>query len=180
MDNFFFVFLGLHPWHMEIPRLGVNRSCSCWPTPQQRQIRAVSATYTIAHGSAGSLTHWARPRTERRSSWLLVMFATAEPWWELPVYIFQIVLEKTPELLNRFPIIGLTWSANKSVTPFVFVFFNSPPIHLCLRNCNPLVLKKGCKFHVTAFTRNVQSKEAISQLSTGNIQGEPYLGFVLR
>ena len=30
---------------------------SCIPQPQQRRIRAVSATYTTAHGNAGSLTH---------------------------------------------------------------------------------------------------------------------------
>ena len=52
-------FLGLYPLHMEVPRLGVNPSCSCWPTPhpQQREIQAVSATYTTAHGNAVSLTH---------------------------------------------------------------------------------------------------------------------------
>jgi len=35
-------------------------SCCCQPIPQphQHQIRAVSATYTTAHGNAGSLTHW--------------------------------------------------------------------------------------------------------------------------
>ena len=30
----YFVFLGPHPWHMEVPRLGSHRSCSCRPTPQ--------------------------------------------------------------------------------------------------------------------------------------------------
>ena len=33
--NFFFwsfIFLGLHPWHMEVPRLGMNQSCSHRPT----------------------------------------------------------------------------------------------------------------------------------------------------
>ena len=36
-----------------------NRSCSCQPTPQPQQLRiqATSATYTTAHGNAGSLTH---------------------------------------------------------------------------------------------------------------------------
>ena len=42
---------------------GLNRSYSCWPTPQpqQCQILATSVTYTTAHGNAGSLTHLARP-----------------------------------------------------------------------------------------------------------------------
>ena len=51
--NFFFVvvFLGLHLWYMEVPRLGVQSEL------QQLGIRAASATYTTAHGNTGSLTH---------------------------------------------------------------------------------------------------------------------------
>ena len=51
-------------------------SCSCQPTPQpqQRQIRATSATYTTAQGNARSLTHWARPGIEPAPSWFLVRF----------------------------------------------------------------------------------------------------------
>ena len=55
---------------------GSNQSCSCWPTPrpQQRQIWAVSSTYTTAHGNAQSLIHWARPGMEPWSLWMLVRF----------------------------------------------------------------------------------------------------------
>ena len=54
-----FVFLGLHPWHIEVPRLGVQSELSRWPTPQpqQRGIQAAFSTYTTAHGNKGSLTH---------------------------------------------------------------------------------------------------------------------------
>ena len=31
---FLFCFLGLHHRHREVPSIGVNRSDSCWPTPQ--------------------------------------------------------------------------------------------------------------------------------------------------
>ena len=31
---FFWIFLGPHIRHMEVPRLGSNQSCSCWPTRQ--------------------------------------------------------------------------------------------------------------------------------------------------
>ena len=44
------------------------------PEPQQRRIRAVSPTYTTAHGKAGSLTHWARTETEPATSGFLVGF----------------------------------------------------------------------------------------------------------
>ena len=55
---------------------GSNRSYSRRPTPepQQHGIWAESATYTTAHGSAGSLTHWARPRIEPATAWFLVGF----------------------------------------------------------------------------------------------------------
>ena len=69
-----FVFLGPHPWHMEVPRLGSN-----W-----------SATYSTAHGNAGSLTYWARPGIETASSWILVRFVSicAEPQHELLFFFF--------------------------------------------------------------------------------------------
>ena len=53
-------FLGPHPWHMEVPKLGSKSesySCQLIPQPQQRQIWASSVTYTAANGNAGSLTH---------------------------------------------------------------------------------------------------------------------------
>ena len=60
-ESFFFFPLGPHPWHMEVPR----------------KLNWLLA-YTTAHDNAGSLTHWARPRIEPDSSWILV-----EPQWEL-------------------------------------------------------------------------------------------------
>ena len=49
---------------------GLNQSCSCWliPQPKQRQIRAASATYAIAHSNARSLTHRTRPGIKSISS----------------------------------------------------------------------------------------------------------------
>ena len=53
------------------PGEGTSWSCSHRPTPEPQQcgIRASSATYTAAHGNAGSLTHWARPGIEPKTSW---------------------------------------------------------------------------------------------------------------
>ena len=53
--SYFFVFLGPHLQHMEIPR-----------------IQAASATNTAVHGNSGSLTHWARRGIIPASSWILV------------------------------------------------------------------------------------------------------------
>ena len=49
------------------------------PQPQQLGIQAMSATYTTAHGNAGSLTHGARPGMELATSWFLVGFLSAAP-----------------------------------------------------------------------------------------------------
>uniref|UniRef100_A0A8D0WGW0 von Willebrand factor A domain-containing protein 8 n=1 Tax=Sus scrofa TaxID=9823 RepID=A0A8D0WGW0_PIG len=65
-----FFLLGLHPWHMEVPRLGVELDL---------QLPAC----TTAHSNAGSLTHWVRPGMEAVSSWMLVRFVSAEPQREL-------------------------------------------------------------------------------------------------
>ena len=85
---FFFscLFLGSHMWHMEVPRRGVEMELSRQSTPQvqQHQSQASAATCTIAHGNTRSLTHWAKPGIEPASSWILVGFITAEPWWKLP------------------------------------------------------------------------------------------------
>ena len=85
---FFFCFLGPHLRHMEVPRQGSNQSYSCrpMPQPQQHQIRAVSVTYTTAHGSARSLTHWTRSGIEPSTSRFLVGFISAASQWELPQF----------------------------------------------------------------------------------------------
>ena len=58
---FFCLFFGAAPaaYIWRFPGQGSNWSCRCLPTPepQQYQIRAVSSTYTTAHGDTGSLTH---------------------------------------------------------------------------------------------------------------------------
>ena len=75
-SGFLIFFFRLHPRHVEVPRLAVEQSCSCWPTPepQQQKIQAASATYSTVHSNARSLTHWARPRIEPASSWKLIRF----------------------------------------------------------------------------------------------------------
>ena len=71
-----FSFLGPHPRHMEVSRLGSYQSYCLRPTsqPQQLQIRAVSATYTTAQGNTRSSAHWLRTGIEPKSSWILVRF----------------------------------------------------------------------------------------------------------
>ena len=88
---FCFGFLAPHLLHMEVPRS--NWTCSCWPMPQpqQYQIWAIAATYTIAHGNTRSLTYWAVPGIKLASSWILVWFVTAEPQMNSRMYVFSEV-----------------------------------------------------------------------------------------
>ena len=60
---FFFCFLGSHPSTWKFLGEGSNRSYSCRPTqqPLQHRIRAMSVTYTTAHGNTRSSTHVVRP-----------------------------------------------------------------------------------------------------------------------
>ena len=89
LKTFFFFFKGHAYGTWKFPGQGLNLSCSCWPQPQlqpqQCQSWAMSATYTIAHGNAGSLTHWVRPAIEPAFSWILVGFISTAPQWELPI-----------------------------------------------------------------------------------------------
>ena len=55
---FFFVFLGPHLWHMEVPRLGVKAAGLHHSHSNVQFQAAASATYTTAQGSTRSLTQW--------------------------------------------------------------------------------------------------------------------------
>ena len=77
---FIFAFLGPHPWHMDLPRLGVKLKL--------QPPAYATATATWGPSCICSRQHWIvnprlKPRIEPTSSWILVRFNTAEPWWEL-------------------------------------------------------------------------------------------------
>ena len=62
--NLHFLFLfRAHLRHMEVSKLEVKSELQLPPTPrpQEHRIRAMPVTYTTAHSSARSRTHWARP-----------------------------------------------------------------------------------------------------------------------
>ena len=78
---FFSVILGLHPQHMEVPRLGVNLELLllAYASATASQIWAASVTNTIAQGNA----RYSRPGVEPVSSWIRVRFISAKPRLEL-------------------------------------------------------------------------------------------------
>ena len=80
-----FAFYGCTRGIWRFPGEGLIRAVatSLQPQPQQHGIPATSATYTTAHGNAGSLTRWARTGMEIATSWFLVAFVSAAPLQEL-------------------------------------------------------------------------------------------------
>ena len=86
----FFVCLGPSHGIGRFPGWELNWNWSCRPTLQPRQIQAASATYTKAHGNAGILPHWGRPEIKPASSQILVRFVSAEPQWELLIFLFLV------------------------------------------------------------------------------------------
>ena len=45
----FIYFLGLHPQHMEVPRLGLNWGCSLWLMPQTQQCQILNPLTEARH-----------------------------------------------------------------------------------------------------------------------------------
>ena len=98
----YLVFLGLHSWHMEAPRL--NQSCSRWPTPQPRQWRI----QIICDLHSSSWQHQILNPVSKARDWICVLmdasqfcfpWARMETWWPLiDLKIFLCILVCTPSL----------------------------------------------------------------------------------
>ena len=85
--NSFFLFLGLHPWHMEFdPSLRVKLEQQLLATATATPTPYLSHIYDLNHSSwqcPTSLTHWPGPGIEPVFLRKLVGFVTTEPQWEL-------------------------------------------------------------------------------------------------
>ena len=84
---FVYFFLGPHPGHMQVPRLGARDQIGATAAGLHHSHSNTRSepclTYTTAHSNSGSLTHWVRPGIQPTSSWILVGFVTTEPQREL-------------------------------------------------------------------------------------------------
>ena len=87
--TYLFCFLGLHPRHMERPRLGVEWELQLLATATATPMWDLSPVCYLHHSSrnARSLTHWMRPGIT--SSWILVRFVSPGPQWELPRWLLK-------------------------------------------------------------------------------------------
>ena len=82
---FVVVVLGLYPWHMEVPRLGVESKLQLPAYTTATAMWDPSHICDLQHSSRQRqiLNHSARPGIEPVSSWMLVRFASTAPQQEL-------------------------------------------------------------------------------------------------
>ena len=86
---FFFSFLRLHPWHMEIPRLGVESELQLLVYSTATATSNPSLVCNITAQGRRILNPWARPEIKPTISWFLVGFVSALPQRELPTLPFK-------------------------------------------------------------------------------------------
>ena len=129
----FFLFLGPHLQHMEVPKPGSNGSYSCWPMPQPQplQIQAMSETYTTAHGNnAGPLTEWGQglnlhPHDSQSDLFLLSHNMNSDSWLLSPTF---------DSLPPPHPVLKTANGAGQSVKRSISTSF------LCSKPCNGSLL----------------------------------------
>ena len=82
-------FLGLHSWHMQILRLGVESELQLLAYAIATPTLDLSHICDIHHSSLQYriFNHWARPGIEPEITWLLVGFISSVPQWELLLHI---------------------------------------------------------------------------------------------
>ena len=116
--NFFFLFRATPMAYGSSQAKGSNQSCSWWPTPQQHQIQAVSATYTTACGNARSLIHRTRPGIKPASSWILVRFISTEPWWALLcLFLERKILSEISHRLDKIQVTKIDLALQNNYNP---------------------------------------------------------------
>ena len=87
---FFLSFSGCIHSIWRFPGQGLNRSCSCWPTPQPQLMPDQSCICDLYYSSQQCpiLHPWARPGIKPASSCILVRFVSAKPRQELCHWLF--------------------------------------------------------------------------------------------
>ena len=87
----FLVFLGLHLWHMEVPRLRVESELQLLAYTTATAIQDLShICNTTVHRNAWILNSLSEARDWTPSSWIPVRFISTEPWQELPNLVFWL------------------------------------------------------------------------------------------
>ena len=105
---FFALFLGPHPRHMEVPRLGVESELQLSAYTTATATRDPSCVFDLHHSSwqRRSLTHCARPGIEPASSWILVRFVSVAPQQNSFLFYFIYFFVISNDLWLRFHNVG--------------------------------------------------------------------------
>ena len=100
----FFVFLGLHPWHMEVPSLGVKSELQLPAYATATATPDPSCVCDSHHSSQHQgIFNTQRPGIKPTSSWTLVGFVTTEPPRELQICCFRkLLIERTHFVFGHF------------------------------------------------------------------------------
>ena len=108
---FFFSFLGPHPWHIEVPRLGVRLELQAYTMATATPDLSHICDLYCSSWQCQILTHWAGPGIESESSWMVVRFLITEPHRELLIFRFlrnlHTVLHSGSVTIHSIPLISV-------------------------------------------------------------------------
>ena len=111
---FFFFFLGLHVWHLEVPRLGAELGLQLPAYTTGTAMPDLSSVCDLHHSSRHH--HIPNPLIKPASSWVLVRFVTAEPQWKNLTSIFygRFIPGRNGNLVS---VVILNWMASDNRIP---------------------------------------------------------------
>ena len=91
----FYCFLGLHQWHMEVPRLGVGSELQLPAYTTATAMQDLSCIFDLHHSSQQHqiLNPMSKARGRTCNLMVLVRFVSAVPWQELNISLFYMRLE---------------------------------------------------------------------------------------
>ena len=90
-DFFFFCFLGLHPRHMEVPRLGVKLELQLLAYTTATATQDLSHVCDLYHSSQHCwIVNPLRPGIKCETSWLIVRFVSTAPQWEFQEWLLTL------------------------------------------------------------------------------------------
>ena len=109
-------FSGPHPWHIEVPRLGVKSELQLQACTIATAMQDISHLCDLDHSSwqCRTLTQWARPGIEPASSWILVGLSAAETRWEVTSSLVLEVHSKQAMHMWRQARMEKAWARKKS------------------------------------------------------------------
>ena len=96
---FVFFFLGLHPQHMEVPRLGDESELQLLAYATATTTQNPSCVWNLHHCS---WPHWIPNTAREAKDWTCILMApsgllTTEPWRELSMLLFFINMTDSPK-----------------------------------------------------------------------------------